>query len=155
MEPERTAEDDDVATLCRWLDLGAELAANSGMDYHGQVEAMRQAGVPAGVAGRFVNLFPILAGRRFLAATGSLPKLADHYVVIDGSGNEQAVSLAECQFCQAVQWRLDRLDPADMLVIGACSCEVVALNGMLNRLGSQATEDVVAMIEIEAPRMGG
>lgn len=151
------AEHNDAAvvTLRRWLDLALELATKSGLDYYGQVAEMRKAGVPARVAGRFVNLFPILAGRRFLAATGPLPKLADHYTVVDGSGNEQAVLFADCEFCQAIRWRLDRMDRDGIALLGMCSCEVVALNGMLTRLGPQATEDAVATIEIEAPRMGG
>lgn len=153
MEPERT--EDAVATLRRWLDLAVELATNSGMDFYQQVAAMSQAGVPKGVAARLVNLFPILAGRRFLAATGPLPKLADHYIVVDGAGNEQAVPLAECPFCKAIEWRLDQLDPTAILAIGMGSCEVVALNNLLTRMGPQATESTVATIEIEAPRLGG
>lgn len=153
MESDR--DDEAVETLRRWLDRAVEVVNTGGLDFDRQVAALTQAGVPRGVAARLVNLFPILAGRRFLAATGPLPKLADHYVVVDGAGNEHAVPLAECPFCQAIQWRLDRLDPADILQMGVRSCEVVALNGVLTSLGPRATEKDVASVEIEAPRMGG
>ena len=153
MDPEPA--DDAVETLRRWLDLAVELATTGGMDFYQQVAAMTQAGIPGGVAARLVNLFPILAGRRFLAATGPLPRLADHYIVVDGAGNEQAVPLAECPFCKAIQWRLNQLDPAEIALIRMCSCEVVALNGVLTKLGPRAAEKDVATVEIEAPRMGG
>ena len=152
MEPQPA--DDAVETLGRWLDLGVELATKGGMDFYQQVAAMTRAGVPEGTAARIVNLFPILAGRRFLAATGPLPKLADHYVVVDGQGNEHAILLAECAFCKVIQWRLDQLDAADIVTIGMGSCEVSALNKLLTKLGPRATDRDVATVEIEAPRMG-
>jgi hypothetical protein len=153
VEPDRVAFTGD--DLRKWLDLGFELAASSGMDFSQQVDAMVRAGVPGFLAAPLVNLIPILAGRRFLAASGPSPRLADHYVLVDGQGNERVVRLAECPVCAAVEWRLDRLDPADILAIGVGSCEVVALNNLLNRMGPHATESAVETITIEAPRMGG
>jgi hypothetical protein len=150
VEPDRAEQE-----LRRWLDVGVEIVAKEDMDFYQQVAAITQAGVPEAVAARLVNLFPILAGRRFLAATGPLPKLADHYILVDGERNEQAVPLLECPFCKAVEWRLNQLDAADLLQIGVRSCEVAALNELLNRLGPGATESDVATVEIEAPRMGG
>ncbi len=144
-----------VEQLRNWLDLSVKLAMTSGMDFRQQVDAMTQAGVPQHKAALLVNLFPIVAGRRFLVATGPLPKLADHYILIDGNGNEHAIPLAECPFIKAIEWRLNQLDPAGVLQIGIGSCEVVALNNMLTRLGPQATGADVAKIEIQAPRMGG
>lgn len=139
--------------LGKCLDLGFRLA-RSGADFGQQVNAMAEAGCPEPMAYRFANLVPILAGRRFLAASGPLPKLADHYVLVDGQGGERAVRFAECAICRAAERRLSQLDPAEVLTIGLGSCEVQALNAALNQLGPQATKEIVASVTIEAPRMG-
>lgn len=140
--------------LGKCLDLGFGLA-RSGADFNQQIDAMAEAGCPRIMAYWFANLVPILAGRRFLAANGPLPKLADHYVRVDRQGNERTVRFAECGICRAAEWRLSQLDPAEVLAIGLGSCEVQALNAMLTRMGSQATEEAVGSITIEAPRMEG
>jgi hypothetical protein len=140
--------------LGKCLDLGFRLA-RSGADFGEQVDGMADAGCPRLMAYWFANLVPILAGRRFLAASGPLPRLADHYVLVDREGNERTVRFAECAICRAAEWRLSQLDPVEVLPIGMGSCEVQALNAMLHRLGSQATEEAVASITIEAPRMEG
>ncbi len=151
MEPDREPFTSD--SLRNFLDLAFQ-AVTSGADYRGQVAAMTQAGVPVWLAARLANLIPILAGRRFLAATGPSPKLADHYLLVDAEGNERAVRLVECPVCSAIGWYLDQLDPIAILPIGFGSCEVVALNNLLVQFGPQASENVIATIEIEAPRMG-
>jgi hypothetical protein len=151
-EPARPELTDEFIGQC--LDLGLQ-SARSGAEFGRQIDLMAEAGCPRSLAYRFVNLVPILAGRRFLASSGRPPKLADHYVLVDGRGNERAVRFAECALCRATDARLDRLDPAEMLTLGLGSCEVQALNSVLNQLGPQATEQVVASVEIEAPRMGG
>jgi hypothetical protein len=143
----------DELLRCLKLALMSVLASES--DYYQQVAELKGKGVPAGLAGRLINLIPILAGRRFLAASGPVPKLADHYVLVDAVGNEQTVEFAECAICQAVEWALEKLDAPVVLQLGIGSCEVNALNNMLNRLGANASESAIQTITIEAPRMGG
>lgn len=151
-DPARPELTDEFIGQC--LDLGLQ-SARSGAEFGRQIDLMAEAGCPRPLAYRFVNLVPILAGRRFLAASGRPPKLADHYVLVDGRGNERAVRFAECAICRAAEWRLSQIDPTEVMTIGLGSCEVQALNAALNQLGPQATEETVASVTIEAPRMGG
>lgn len=150
MEPGRVELTNEFLGKC--LDLGFGLAIK-GADFEQQIDAMTQAGCPKPMAYWFANLVPILAGRQFLAASGLMPKLADHYVLVDRYGNERAVRFADCALCRAAVRRLLQLDSAEILSIGLGSCEVQALNAKLNRMGPPADESAIVSITIEAPRM--
>jgi hypothetical protein len=152
VEPGRTELTSEFLGRC--LDLGLDLALK-GADFGQQIGAMTEKGCPKPMAYWFANLVPILAGRRFLAASGPLPKLDDHYVLVDHRGNERAVRFADCAICRSTEWRLDKLDPADVLTLGLGSCEVQALNATLARLRERGSDEGVESITIEAPRMEG
>jgi|GEM_PF-5054198 hypothetical protein len=134
--------------------IGFEVAKSAG-DFDHQMDAMVAAGIPENLAALTINMIPIIAGRRFLAESGPMPKVSDYYNLIDEHEVSHQVPLASCGVCREIQAKLESVDPLTVMTIGMGSCEFLAFNDGLNRLGPDATEADVGKIEIAPPLMVG
>jgi hypothetical protein len=98
-------------------------------------------------------MLPIVAGRILMGEMDLRPQLPDHYVIVGRDEQEREVRFAECGVCRIIRETVGA-DPK-LAMVGMGSCEMQAMNDVLQQIGPDATPDRVAEIQILPPEMGG
>lgn len=129
-------------------------ASSQTADFDTAIKVMAIKGIAPQLGMRIMNLLPIVAGRMLMKSTGMIPRLANHYIIFDKQGKCTQVLFDTCPFARTIKARLEKL-PGSEVTIGTGSCEMLALNEALHRLGPNANATAVARVQILAPEMGG